>query len=319
MVLVSGSLAYDRIMNFPGRFRDHIMPEKLHALSVSFLIDRVDRHFGGTAGNIAYSLALLGEPATIIAGAGRDFSPYKTWLRARGIPTASIAVHTDIDTASATIMTDREDNQITGFHLGAMGRRMENAKIKMKKYATTATMAIVSPGNIDDMRTLPRIYKKHKIPYLYDPGQQIPALSAVDLRAGISSARALIVNDYELALVEKKTGWGKAGILKKTAMLVTTLGAKGSVIEVESRKSKVIKHAIPAAKPKAIVDPTGAGDAYRAGFLYGLTAGWPLEVVGRFAALIAVYTVECVGTQTHTLTWSGLRRRYRAQFGSRIP
>lgn len=324
MILISGSLAYDRIMNFPGRFRDHIIPDKLHALSVSFLVDRVDEHFGGTAGNIAYSLALLGMRPTILAAAGSDFARYRAWLVRAGVDVSAIAEHRDLPTAAATIMTDREDNQIAAFHLGAMGRKspkhalskVEGSKVKSRKLLTSASFAIVSPGNIDDMRALPRIYKQKKIPYLYDPGQQIPALSTADLRAGITGAHALIVNDYELALVLKKTAWTKQEILKRVEMMVTTMGAKGSVITMRQENKTVT---IPAAKPKAVVDPTGAGDAYRAGFLFGLTRGWPLPVVGRFASLVSVYTVERKGTQTHTFTMSGLRVRYRRTFDAALP
>lgn len=324
MILVSGSLAYDRIMNFPGYFRDHLLPEKLHQISVSFFIDKMQEHFGGTAGNIAYNLALLGEKPVILASAGNDYAAYRKWQIKNKINVSFVEQHRDIPTAAAYIMTDKADNQITGFHPGAM---QYHVICNMKHVTKSAKLAIVSPGNLDDMRALPKLYRKYGVPYIYDPGQVIPALAKRDLIDGMTGAKALIVNDYELAMVQKKTGFRKQQMLARVEMLVTTLGEKGSVIEVKSptaaagsryggRKSikssanwRIESHRILAVKAKKVVDPTGAGDAYRAGFIYGLLRGWSLQKVGRFAATLAVYTVEKVGTQTHHCTVRDVLRR----------
>lgn len=311
-ILVSGSLAYDRIMNFAGVFSDHILPEKIHTLSVSFLVDNLVEHFGGTAGNIAYSLALLGAASVVVASAGNDFSPYKKHLKRSGVQTRGVREVPKDRTASAWIMTDRKDNQITAFHPGALKRRMQNAELRSIA-RRRIDFAIVAAGNRDDMRRLPTLYKRLGIPYAFDPGQMLPALSRDDLRTGLTGARALFVNDYELSLLLKRTGLSLKQLRASVHTLVVTLGAKGSRIE---SGGKVYK--IPSAKPKAIVDPTGAGDAYRAGFIYGLLAGWPLETVGRFAGLVAVYTVEKLGTQTHKFTWKEVCRRYKKSFGPQL-
>lgn len=313
MILVSGSLAFDRIMDFPGYFRDHILPDKLHEISVSFVVNDVQEYFGGTAGNIAYNLALLGEHPVILSSAGTDYEPYRRWQNRHGIDTRAVKIVSRTRTASAFIMTDKADNQITAFHPGAMAYSGVMSKKLQSQLLKKIQWAIVSPGNLDDMRHLPTFYKKHSVPYIYDPGQAIPALSKKDLEQGITGARILIVNDYELALIQKKTGFTKRAILDKVEILAVTLGEKGSLIE--TAKGQLI---IPAAKPRAVVDPTGAGDAYRAGFLYGLMHTWPLETTGRFAALIAVYTVEKKGTQTHGFNWKTLMRRYKENFKTNI-
>ena len=309
MILVSGSLAYDYIMDFPGYFRDHILKEKLHVLSVSFLIEKMRKNFGGTAGNIAYNLALLGEKPTILASAGNDFEEYGKWLKVKGVDMAQVRKMADVTTAGAYIMTDKADNQITAFYPGAMNEKckIKNVKLKMSH----VKMAIVSPGNLEDMKTLPRLYKKYGVPYIYDPGQAIPALSGQDLQKGIAGAKVFISNDYELAMVLKKTGWKKDDVLKQVEVLVTTLGEKGSVIEC---KIKNVKCKIPPAKPKNVSDPTGAGDAYRAGFIKGLLMELPYDKVGKLASTVSVYTVEKYGTQTHTFSWQEVMKRYRANY-----
>lgn len=309
MILVSGSLAYDRIMNFPGYFRDHLLPEKLHQISVSFLIDAITQHFGGTAGNIAYSLALLGEKPVVIGSVGSDYTMYRTWQRKQGIDLSLVQTVKSEQTASAYIMTDKADNQITGFHPGALWHPSIQHSAFSIQSLKKVKMAIVSPGNNDDMRALPKFCKKNNIPYIYDPGQEIPRLSSNDLTRGMTGAKVLMVNDYELAMVQKKTGFTRKQLLDKVDILVTTLGADGS--RIDTRSSSV---SIPAAKPKKIVDPTGAGDAYRAGFIFGLLQKWPLERVGRLASLTAAYTVEKAGTQTHHFTWNELQKRYYKNF-----
>ncbi|MBI4135803.1 carbohydrate kinase family protein [Candidatus Uhrbacteria bacterium] len=335
MILVSGSLAYDYIMDFPGYFRDHILPDKLHVLSVSFLIDKMERNFGGTAGNIAYNLALLGEKPTILSSAGNDFKEYGKWLRAKGIGLRALRNVKGAPTAAAYIMTDRADCQIVGFYPGAMQRAALQLRANsighralMKLLALSPKpLAIIAPGNLDDMKMLPALYKKYKVSYIYDPGQNIAALTGADLRQGITGAKVFIFNDYELAMVLKKTGWRKREMVNRVEALVTTLGEKGSTIEIRNSKFEirgmksktsfqfpVSSFKIPPAKPKNTSDPTGAGDAYRAGFIKGLLMGLPYDKVGKLAATVAAYTVEKYGTQTHTFTWSGLCKRYRENF-----
>ncbi len=314
-VLVSGSLAYDRIMNYGGVFSDHILPEKVHTLSVSFVVDALVEHFGGTAGNIAYSLALLGMRPVVLGSAGNDFGRYKKHLNHHGVGTTCIRIVASDRTASASIMTDTKDNQITAFHPGALAHASIKYQVSsIKRLLKDVAFAIVSPGNVDDMRALPTVYKKHHIPYAYDPGQMLPALSKSDLIFGLTGADVLFVNDYELELLKTRTGLSHAAIRDKVRALVTTLGERGSRIECDGKTYK-----IPSAKPRAIVDPTGAGDAYRAGFIHGLFANWDWPTIGRFAGLIAVYTVEKLGTQTHTFTFNGLRSCYKANFGVGLP
>lgn len=323
MILISGSLAYDYIMDFPGYFRDHILPEKLHVLSVSFLIDRMERNFGGTAGNIAYNLALLDERPTILASAGSDFALYRRWLARHKVGYAHVNVIKEASTAGAYIMTDKADNQITAFYPGAM-RQSINAELFSRRSPALGfrqvQMAIVAPGNLEDMKALPRAYKKYGVPYVYDPGQNIAALSGADLRAGIDGAKVFISNDYELALALKKTNWKKRDLLKRARVLVTTLGEMGSVIELRDKNVKlgIKKMKISPARPKNVSDPTGAGDAYRAGFIKGLLMGLPYEKAGKLAATVAVYTVEKYGTQTHSFTWSQILQRYRANYKEKL-
>ena len=309
-ILVSGSLAYDRIMNFPGIFSDHVLPDKIHSLNVSFLVEDLNESFGGNAGNIAYNLALLGETPAPVARAGKDFAQYEKWLESVGVDTNLIEKDTELQTAFASILTDSKDNQITAFFPGAM----------KKPYTVTdatwsdAGIGIVSPGNPDDMRAFPKLFRERHIPYLYDPGQQIPALSGDDLKSGIEKSGALVSNDYELAMIVKKTGWNENILLDHTDMLVTTLGEQGSRIRT---KIKTIE--IPPAHPVSSLDPTGAGDAYRAGLLYGFLREWPLEVAGRFAGVVACYTVETHGTQTHRFTFDEVRLRYEENFKQQLP
>ncbi len=306
-ILVSGSLAYDRIMDFPGLFKDRILPDKVHALSISFLVENVQESFGGTAGNIAYTLALLKEEPIIIARAGNDFEPYARWLAEHGINISPIEIDASERTAFATIITDQEDNQITAFYRGAMGN-------PYVKEIPDAALAIIAAGNMSAVQTLPAMMRSRQIPFIFDPGQTTPSLSMEDLENGIEEAKALMVNDYELELIVRKTGWSEEEILKHAEILVVTVGEKGSRVRTGEKT-----FAIPAAKPKAVVDPTGAGDAYRAGFVAGLMRELPLETCGKLAAVVACYTVETEGTQTHHFTIPELKIRYKQNFNEALP
>jgi adenosine kinase len=308
--LISGSLAYDRIMNFDGVFSDHVLPEKTHTLNVSFLVKDLKESFGGNAGNIAYNLALLGENASPIATAGKDFGPYKDWLQASGVDTSLIKIDTELPTAFASIITDSKDNQITAFYPGAMSKSYALSDEVWKD----EIIGIVSPGNPDDMRRVPQAFREKGITFMYDPGQQIPALSADDLKQGMEKAGAVISNDYELAMIMKKTGWNENQILQHAEILVTTLGEKGSRIRTPRETIEITP-----AQPKNTSDPTGAGDAYRAGLMYGFLKQWPLKISGQFASVVACYTIETYGTQTHTFTFDDARLRYEDAYKEVLP
>lgn len=302
-IVVSGSLAYDKIMNFPGYFKDHILPDKIHTLNVSFMVEHLEENFGGTAGNISYNLALLGENPIILSAAGNDFENYKAWLKEHDVDISKIKIFKNEKTAFANIITDQADNQLTAFYPGAMGCDYVS---KFKE----GDLAIIAPGSVKEMQSLPNKFRNKKIPFIFDPGQQIPTLSAKDLQNGIKGSRAFISNDYELSLVMKRTNWNENQILDNTEILVTTLGEKGSRI---TTKEKI--YDIPPAKPKNTSDPTGAGDAYRAGFIKALIEKWPLDIAGRFASVVSCYTVEKYGTQTHKFNFQEVIKRYKENFG----
>jgi len=299
-IIITGSIVYDRIMDFPGFFRDHIMPDKIHNLSVSFVVNKQKINFGGTAGNIGYNLKLLGENPIIFSQAGDDFSDYKKWLANNKISDKEIKIIKNKNTATAYIMTDKSDSQITALYLETMGVPAKVSSAKIKSYNPASV--IISPGNVQDMVETARACKKLGIPYIADPGQQIPALSARQLLFLIKGAQVLMCNDYELELINKSLKPASLAGRHRSIealkclveILVVTYGAKGSVIYNGSKSIK-----IKANKPKRIIDPTGAGDAYRAGFIKGLINGWDLKKCGELAAQIAKYPVEHYGTQEH--------------------
>ncbi len=306
-ILISGSLAYDRILNFEGKFVDHLLPDKLHALSVSFFAPEMQESLGGTAGNIAYSLALLGEMPVIVANAGSDFADYGAWLKKNAITTEGVHVAEDKKTAVATILTDTSNNQLAAFYPGPMA----------DPYGGTipdGEFGIVSAGNPDDMRKMPTLFRERRVPYMFDPAQGIPVLSADDLRNGITGAEIVISNDYELALIKEKTGWGEKDIVERANVLITTFGEKGSRIQTKDEMLEV-----GAAFPKNAGDPTGAGDAYRAGFVAAYVKNLPLKTCGQLGSLVACYTVERHGTQTHAFTFEELEERYKVNFNETLP
>jgi len=293
-ILISGSIVYDKIMDFPGKFSDHIMPNKIHSLSVCFLVNKLRVNFGGTAGNIAYNLKLLGENPIILSQAGKDFGEYKKWLKKNKISDKEIKIIKNKNTASAHIITDKSDNQITAMYLETMDVSRGITKKIIKKYFPIA-VAIISPGNTEDMFEAAKGYKKFNIPYIADPGQQITIMTARQLEFLAKGAKVLMCNDYELALIMKTLRHKNIETLKRLVeILVVTYGANGSIIYDRDRKIK-----IKACKPKKIVDPTGAGDAYRAGFIKGMVLGWSLSKCGELASRIARYPVEHYGTQEH--------------------
>jgi adenosine kinase len=307
-ILVCGSLAFDRIMPFPGRFSDHILPDKIHILNVCFLVNGVDEKFGGTAGNIAYNLALLGEKPLIVGCAGKDFGPYEAWLQELGLPLDGIRRIPGEHTAGAYITTDLSDNQITGFNPGAM---RHPAQFDVSGFPAAETLAIVSPGNVSDMIEYPRLFRKLGIRYIFDPGQQITALSGPDMLEAITGSYMLVTNDYELEMVIKATGQTRDQIKARTSVLATTLGEKGALLAMNGEEIRV-----PAARAERTLDPTGAGDAWRAGLLRGLAQGKSLDEAARLGAVCAAYAVECRGTQEHRFSQDEFAARYRENFGS---
>ncbi len=307
-IFVSGSLAYDRIMDFPGRFVDHILPEKIHILNVCFMVNGLTERFGGTAGNIAYNLALLGEKPVILATAGKDFGPYREWLAELGLPLDGIKEIPQEFTAGAYITTDRADNQITGFNPGAMKHRSE---YKFDGVDPAAALAIVAPGSLEDMLAYSRAYKARQVPYIFDPGQSIPAWGADELQEMATGARALIVNDYELEMFQQKTGLKEQDLLKITPTLITTRGDVGSYLRTAAGREDV-----PVVRVGQVLDPTGAGDAYRAGLLKGLALGLSWPQAARMGAVLASFCVELQGTQEHRVEVYQFWERYQQNFGT---
>lgn len=305
-VLLSGSLAFDHIMVFPGHFEDHILPDKIHILNVSFLVDSLDRLRGGVAGNIAYSLALLRYPCRVVATVGTDFEEYRALLERLGVDTSGIVVIDDELTASAFITTDRADNQITGFYPGAMKRAGDFA---ITEQLAGVELGIVSPTAPDAMRRHVREFADAGVPYMYDPGQQIISLSPTALREGIEQAAIFIGNDYELAMVSEKTGLSREDLVASCPTVVVTFGELGSRIYTDGRAID-----IPAVRPNVVADPTGAGDGYRAGLVAAHLSGLPWEVAGRVGSLAATYVVEIKGTQSHSYTVEDFVARFAREF-----
>ncbi len=300
-IIVSGSLAYDRIMDFPGNFSDHILPEKIHNLNVCFQVNSVKEKFGGTAGNIAYSLSLLGEKPGISATIGHDYHRYFQWLAQNGISTEEIKIIADEFTASAYITTDRGDNQITGFNPGAM---KYSSALDFSRLNPEETLMIISPGNLEDMVKYPWECKARGIDYTFDPGQSLPMLDPKDLIQAIEGCRILICNDYELDLIMKKTGLNREGLLARAGSIIVTLGAEGSLVSTPHRKIR-----IPVVKPRKVEDPTGAGDSYRGGLLSGLSRGMDIERCARMGSVCASFAVECYGTQEYTFSLAEFKER----------
>ena len=310
---LSGSLAFDRIMSFAGAFEDHLLPEKLAILNVSFLVERMEEKRGGTAGNIAYNLALMGEKPCLYGAVGKDFSRYGEALAGMGVSLAGVRRLPEAFTACAYITTDRKGNQIAVFHPAAMNTPCDPAFLPRP---AAGDWASVSPGNMDDMRTLPRLYQESGTPYIFDPGQQVIALSAEALEQGLTGAAALIGNAYEMEMVRSRTGLSREDILRRAGCLITTLGEAGSEIWLRNRNRPL--HIAAAATDQA-VEPTGAGDAYRAGMLKGLHSGLDMEDSARLGAVCASFCVEKYCTQDHAFSLAGFKKRYEATFGGMPP
>jgi len=301
-IIVSGSLAYDRIMNFPGYFSEHILPEKIHVLNVCFQVKGMKEKFGGTAGNIAYALTLMGEKPGISATIGYDYHRYFEWLAQNGISTENIKIIEDEFTASAYITTDRADNQITGFNPGAMEFP---SSLNFDKLNPQETLVIVSPGNLEDMVNYPRVCKAMGIDYIFDPGQSLPMLDARDLVQAIEGCRILISNDYEMDLIMSKTGLNKEALLRRARTIIVTLGELGSKVSTPD-----CEISIPTVEPRKVEDPTGAGDAYRGGLVSGLVRGKDIEQSSRMGSVCASFAVECYGTQEYRFSPEEFQERF---------
>jgi len=308
-VLICGSLAYDNIMVFEGRFKEHILPEKIHMLNVSFLVPGLRREFGGCAGNIAYNLKMIGGVPIPMGTVGYDFGPYAEWMDLHSIDRRCI---TEIDgefTAQAFITTDQDDNQITAFHPGAMERSTENRV----KDAGLIEIGIIAPDSRQGMLDHAEQMQAAGVPFIFDPGQGMPMFDGHDLHSFIERATWVCVNSYESELMQDRTGLSPHEIAKRVAAFVVTRGGEGSDIYVDGELLS-----IPAAKPAIVTDPTGCGDAYRAGILHGLTHDLPWPVTGRIASLLGAIKVEKAGTQNHRMTREDFTERFEVEFGTSL-
>jgi adenosine kinase len=306
-ILVSGSIAYDNIMVFPDRFRNHLLADQLHILNVCFLTPEMRREYGGTAGNIAYNLKLLGEEPIVMASVGEDIEPYLERLAGLGIGAGQLARIAGKFTAQAFITTDLDDNQITAFHPGAMDDSHRNHVSR----SLGARLAIIGPAGKLGMQQHARECAAHGIPFLFDPGQGLPMFSREELEEMVRLADYLAVNDYEGKLLEEKAGRRLEELAGDLKALVLTLGAKGSVIHADG-----VTHEIPSVEAEKLADPTGCGDAYRAGLLYGIARGWDWARTGRLASLMGAIKIAHRGAQNHRPSRDEIAARYRKAFGA---
>ncbi len=331
--LVCGSVAYDTILVFPDRFKSHLLPDKLHMLNVSFLVPEMRREFGGCAANIVYGLKLLGDLGLAMATAGHDFTPYRERMVSKGIPVDYIKVVEESFTAQAFITTDLDDNQITAFHPGAMqyahlnrvadaaggvapgrgpasGGVAGQAAVGSRGPAFDVALGIVAPDGRQAMIEHAAQFEEARIPFIFDPGQGLPMFGGEELARFIDQATWVAVNDYEWQMLQQKTGLTAVQVAAKVDALIVTRGAEGSSIYTKERTWTV-----PAVTPRAVVDPTGCGDAYRAGLIHGLLRGLDWETTGRIASLMGSMKIESRGPQNHDFTKAEFDRRYQDHFG----
>lgn len=307
--LICGSIAYDTIMVFPGRFKDHILPDKIHLLNVSFLVPQLRREFGGCAGNIAYNLRMLGAEGYPMGCVGRDFGAYERWMEKWGVSRRYVRVLKDAYTAQAYITTDMDDNQITAFHPGAMNCSHEQAV----PADDGIRIGVVAPDGRAGMMTHAEQFAEANIPFVFDPGQGLPLFNGDELKKFIEQASWIAVNDYECQLLQERTGLAPAEMAAEVDALVVTRGAKGAHIFTGGKKIE-----IPAVKASELVDPTGCGDAFRAGLLYGLLNDLDWDVTGRIAALMGSIKIETHGTQNHVIEADMFNERFHSEFGIEI-
>jgi adenosine kinase len=305
-IVVTGSIAYDYLMSFPGAFAEQLLPEHVERISLSFLVDAMDKRRGGCAPNIAYTLALLGERPVLMATAGQDFPEYRQWLDAAGVDTSLVK---DVDgkfTASFFCTTDKDNNQIASFYTGAMAHAAELSF----RTAGAVDLAIISPNDPEAMVQYAEECRTLGIPYIFDPGQQCARMSGEELAAGVRGASIVMCNDYEFELLRKKTGFGEEEILGQAGTLVVTKGEHGSSILSAGGRVDV-----PAVTPQRVADPTGVGDAFRGGFIKGLADGRDHETCGRLGAVAATFALEHLGGQSHAYTTDEFQERFDKEFG----
>jgi adenosine kinase len=307
--LICGSIAYDTIMVFRDRFKNHILPDQIHILNVAFLVPEMRREFGGCAGNIAYNMSMLGGRPLIMATVGDDYQPYANRLERLKLPQTHIRQVKDTFTAQAFITTDLDDNQITAFHPGAMN----HSHINQVGDAKDVSLGIVAPDGREGMRAHALEFHQAGIPFVFDPGQGMPMFSGEELLEFVRLADYVAVNDYEGRVLQEKTGKSLEELARMVKALIVTLGAEGSLIYADSQTNR-----IPSVKPQAVLDPTGCGDAYRAGLLYGISEGYDWTTTGRLASLLGALKIASRGGQNHQVTRDEIGIRYREAFGTLI-
>jgi adenosine kinase len=306
-IVVTGSIAFDYLMSFPGRFTEHFLPEHMNRVSLSFLVDTMDKRRGGCAPNIAYTLALLGERPRLMAAAGEDFGEYRHWLEAAGVDTSLVVQIPGKFTASFFCSTDLENNQIASFYTGAMA---DSGQLSFRTAGETG-LAIISPNDPGAMMQYAEECRTLGIAYIFDPGQQCTRMTGAELKDGIVGAHLVICNDYEFELIRQKTGFSEGDVLAQAKSLVITRGEDGSSVYLSSGE-RVDVAAIP---PHRIVDPTGVGDAYRGGLMKGMALRLPYQVCAQMGSVAAAYALEHLGGQSHSYTFDEFTRRYEQHFG----
>jgi adenosine kinase len=305
-ITITGSIAFDYLMSFPGRFAENIVVDQIENISLSFLVESLKRQRGGTAPNIAYTLALLNGRPKVMATAGQDFDEYRAWLETQGVDTSDIVQIADDYCASFFVNTDRDQNQIASFYTGAMAHA---GQLSYAEHAPETELTIISPNDPGAMKKYVAECKENNIPYIYDPSQQTIWLTGDDLRFGFDGCYLLTVNEYELSLIQQKTGLSEAEIRERVGGLLVTKAEKGALLSVNGEE-----YYIPSVAPRQLVEPTGAGDAFRAGLMRGMQLGLPWSVAGRMGALCATYVLEQLGTQRHHFTREEFVTRYRQNF-----
>ena len=304
--LICGSLAYDTIMVFPDQFKNHILPDKVHILNVSFLVPRMRREFGGCAGNIAYNLKLLGGDPVPMATVGQDFAPYRAHLEGMGIRLDHVRVLEEQFTPQCFITTDHDNNQITAFHPGAMG----DSHLNHVREVEGVTIGIVAPDGREGMLQNAREFAERGIPFIFDPGQAMPLFNGEEFRAFIEQADYVIANDYESSLLQERTGWNERQIASRVKAFIVTRGPRGADIFHDG-----ISINVPPAREEAVVDPTGCGDAFRAGLIYGLEKGLDWPTIGRIGNLMGALKVSHHGTQNQRFTFDEFNAEFKRQYG----
>jgi adenosine kinase len=306
-IIVTGSIAYDYLMSFPGSFTDHLLPDHLQRVSLSFLVDTMDKRRGGCAPNIAYTLALLGERPRLMGTVGQDFDDYRRWLDEKGIDTALVKQIDEKFTASFFCNTDSSGNQIASFYTGAMAHAGELSF----RDAGACELAIISPNDPGAMVRYAAECRELGVPYIYDPSQQVARMGGDDLKQGVVGAHMVVCNDYEFEIIREKTGMDAAAMLQDAEAVIVTRGEKGASIMLRDRTIEVA-----AVAPDAMVDPTGVGDAFRGGFMKGLAIGAGYDVCGQLGSVAATYALEHLGGSSHVYTWAEFKARYERHFGA---